>query len=495
MSAPPAYALNQRWLALASIVPIAVMIAAMALKPLWRDEYWSLFFSEPTLDLAALVETRMIAEVHPPLYYITLHLWRSMLPDDPAIARFLSLPILVAGAALVWLLGQDRREKVTFLLLSLGSYWVIYFAAEVRPYLLLYVGCVLSVFLLARMVEGRADRRAWLYPTWALLGILIGLTHYFGAIWFAAAGLCAGIAELVAKRPGRFIAIGVATTIAVAPALAWAYLSAQRIDPSLIQPSGNSLGAELLHVLNQFLRGLVVKTFGSNPLVLFAGFAGVVAALQFKQRLSSILVLAALVTVLVAFAVHFAAVNWIKERAFIVIMPALIFVFTRHISALRIGEGLNAQFASLIPIAALIMPFLFIPEYFKDRERLSDLRQFVRSHADACRGQPLLMYYRPSVHDDFQPTVARLVLTTTDGAQLFELIEADPDAPQQMRAPPSTCPIRAAALLLEKGGGESQRHARQAFARAGLDTERLHERGFGKGRNLLLVDESAPSAK
>lgn len=495
MNTTPAHALKLRWLALASVVPLAIMAAAMVLKPLWRDEYWSLFFSEPALALAALLETRMIEEVHPPLYYVGLHFWRGMLPDDPVIARFLSIPILLAGAALIWLLGRNRREKVIFLLLSLGSYWVIYFAAEVRPYLLLYVGCALSVFLLARMLDESDEGRAWLYPLWTLLGILVGLTHYFGGIWFAAAGLCAGVAELIAKRPGRFIAIGIATTIAVIPAVAWAFLSAQRLDPSLVQPSANAFGTELIHVLNQFLRGLVVKTFGSNPLALLAGFAGVVAALQFKQRFSSVLVFAALITVLIAFAVHFGAVNWIKERAFIVIMPALIFVIARHISALRIGDGLSARFASLIPIAAAIMPFLFIPEYFKDRERLGDLQAYVHSHAGACEGQPLLVYYRPSLHDDFQPTVARLVLRTTEGGQLFDLIEADPNAAQQVRAPHSNCPIRAAALLLEKGGGESQRLAYQAFARAGLDTERLQERSFGKGRNLLLVDEPAPSGR
>lgn len=493
MSEEPTRALSLRGLALASSVPLLMMIAAMLLKPLWRDEYWSLFFSDPGLDLAALIETRMIEEVHPPLYYIGLYLWRGLLPDDPVIARFLSLPILLAGAALILLLGRNRRETAIFLLLSLGSYWVIYFAAEVRPYALLYVGCALSVFLLARMVEGPNDGRAWLYPLWTLLGVLVGLTHYFGGIWFAAAGLCAGVAELIAKRPGRFMAIGVATTIAVVPAVAWALLSAQRLDPSLVQPSGNAFGAEMIHVLNQFLRGLVVKTFGSNPLVLLAGFAGAVAALRFKQRLSSILVFAALVTVLVAFAVHFAAVNWIKERAFIVIMPALIFVFARHISALRAGDGLSARFASYIPVAAAVMPFLFIPEYFKDRERLGDLQHYVRNHAEACQGQPLLIYYRPSLHDEFQPAVARIVLRSAGGGQMFDLRETDPNAAQQASAPPSTCPIKAAALLLEKGEGESQRLARQAFARAGLNLERLHEHAFGKGRNLLLVDEASLS--
>lgn len=490
MNATPPHALKLRWLALASLLPLSVMLAAMVLKPLWRDEYWSLFFSEPALDLTTLVQTRMLEEVHPPLYYLALHAWRSVLPNDPIIARLLAVPIVLAGAAAIWLLGKNKRETLIFLLFSLGSYWVIYFAAEVRPYLLLYVSCALSVFVLARLTEGGGVGGAWLlYPLWTFLGVAIGLTHYFGGIWFAAAGLCAGVAELIAKRPGRFIAIGVATTVALAPAAVWAYYSAQALGSGMLPPA-SEFAPELMHTLNQFLRGLVVKTFGSNPLILLAGFGGLMAAFSFKQRLTSILAFAALLTVLIAFAVHLAGVHWIKERAFIVIMPALIFVFARRIADVRIEDGIGARFASLIPVATLIMPFLFIPEYFKDRERLGDLQRYARSHAAACVGQPLLIHYRPSPHDGFQPMVARWVFRSADGDQLFQLIEAAPGA--ALPAPDSACPIRAAALLLEKGGGESRDLAYREFARAGLDTGRLQERAFGKGRSLLLIDEATP---
>lgn len=490
MNATPPHALKLRWLALASLLPLLVMLAAMVLKPLWRDEYWSLFFSEPALDLTTSVPTRMLEEVHPPLYYVALHAWRSMLPDDPIFARLLAIPIVLVGAASIWLLGKNKRETLIFLLFSLGSYWVIYFAAEARPYLLLYVGCGMSVFLLARIIEGGGDRRGWLLlPLWTLLGATIGLTHYFGGIWFAAAGLCAGVTELIARRPGRFIAIGVATTAALAPAAAWAYYSAQALGPGMLPPA-NEFAPELMHTLNQFLRGLVVKTFGSNPLILLAGFGGLIAAFSFKQRLSSILAFGALLTVLIVFAVHFAGLHWIKERAFIVIMPALIFVLARSVADLRIGDGMGARFASLVPVATLMMPFLFIPEYFKDRERLGDLQRYARSHAAACAGQPLLIHYRPSPHDGFQPMVARWVFRSADGGPLFQLIEAAPGA--ALQAPDSACPIRAAALLLEKGGGESRDLAYREFARAGLDTDRLHERAFGKGRNLLLVEEAPP---
>lgn len=84
-------------LAWATLVPIALMIVAMALKPMWRDEYWSLYFTEPRFSLIELVTGRMHWETHPPLYFVFLAVWRTVSDADIWI-RALALPFLAAGA-------------------------------------------------------------------------------------------------------------------------------------------------------------------------------------------------------------------------------------------------------------------------------------------------------------------------------------------------------------------------------------------------------------
>jgi len=57
--------LNLRAFALATLVPVIMMMTAMWFKPLWRDEYFSLFYSDPQQNLSYLSRERWNIDAHP----------------------------------------------------------------------------------------------------------------------------------------------------------------------------------------------------------------------------------------------------------------------------------------------------------------------------------------------------------------------------------------------------------------------------------------------
>ena len=484
-SAEPA--LSLRWLSIASVIPLAFMLAALLLKPLWRDEYWSLFFAAPDTSLE-----RLTVETHPPLYYGLLHLWMKV-SDSELWARALALPTLLLGAVGVYRTMPDKREAAVFLLLSLGSYWVIYFATEIRSYTLLYVLCAMTVAVVARVEQ--AGWSAARFMLWCVLGAALGMTHYFGGLWFALLSLFAGLRLLsVRKSLSGFVALGLVSVLALVPAMIWVWMSLSTMDMSG-QQSERAWPDELAFVVNQFLRGMIAKLIGSNPLVFIAGAGCLIPAFRSWKSMGGLLMTTVIATIIAAVIIHFSFVTLIKERAFIVIMPALIFMFSRAVTGFRVTDGWRGRLARYIPLAAAIMPFLFIPEYFKDREHIRDVTAYLQAHEAQCAGQPLIVYSRPTNHEGYSEMVQARVLVLRPGVAPMRIVPADEDAGGISMS--STCPAKAAALLLPRGRSKWHEAADAAFREAGLDPDALEEKSFGsKRRNILLIqpqDQATPA--
>ncbi|WP_298915724.1 hypothetical protein [uncultured Algimonas sp.] len=473
--------MNLRHFAVATFVPVAVMIAAMALKPLWRDEYWSLFFSDPSLPLAELFGGRWRNEVHPPLYYVLLHGWRHVF-DHPFALRLMSPLLLIVTGALTLRHAprSHRRTVTTFLLVCLGSYWVIYFATEIRPYTLLFCLTGLSVLLTREWVQ--ADPPGWaVCLCWTTVGAMMALTHYFGALWFACLGLVIGLDALRARRIGRFLTVGALTIAALVPLIGWLVWSLPVLDLS-DEMTQRSAAEKFAAGMQQLSRGLVVKTFLSNPVVTLLGVAGLIGAIRWRDHIGGVLLYAALLSVGLAFALHMFAVELIKERAFIVIMPAILYIL-----AARLAKR-QSRWTAFVPWAAALTPLLFAPEYFKNREGIPDMQAYLARYAGACDGQPVLAYYRQNAQRHFYPDATRSIMKGWDADPVFapDLLDA-----RQVRSAPATdCPVRAVGVLLSRQPDE-QADMDAVFSRAGLDIQTLVPMSFGQGRNRIWIDPDA----
>ena len=474
--------LKSRWSQAGLALALVIVIVGIAFRPYWRDEYWALYFSGRELSLHDAIAARMTRDVHPPLYFIAQHFWRAPIEAE-WWARIYNALVVVACGAGVWLLGRARRtETALFLLLCAGSYWVIYYSVELRMYGQLFGLCALSVVV---MRNALADPQKVSIPAFVFLmiGAAAGLTHFFGALWIAVAGFWTGLALLRLGSWRGFLAWGAASVLALVPVIAWIAAIHPEHNPgadSVMLPWGQAL----YFAAEQFLRGLIVKTAGSN-LAAFALLC-VMAWPLLKRRdpFDAALALAALTVTLAAFAIHIFVTPLIKERAFIVIMPALLYLMTRAID-LAATSGAAPRLRAAIPIFCLISPLFFLSEYSKDRERWHGLRALIAAQGPACADAPILVYNRHSEQAaDFHGYVTHMALRGAAGGRDPALLDSE----TVTHAPAAgACSVRALAMALPKGEGAEQAAARRAFFAAGLDLSRLEERRFGGGRQLAYV--------
>lgn len=467
---------------------LAILIAAVFLRAYWRDEYIALYFSGRGMSLHDALTQRMVHDVHPPLYFVILHFWRAV--AEPEIwARCFNFVALALGAAGVWLLGRKRpSETLLFLALCAGSYWVIFYSIEVRMYLMLFWLCAATVLVLRNALEAPSPRLSDA-ALFAAIGALASLSQFFGALWIAAAGLWMGLGYLREGKFSAFVLWGGASVLAIAPAAAWILYVRPDQNPVAAIPLA-PLGNALYYSSEQFLRGLVVKTFGSNLAAAFVLFACLPALLRRRDRFDGLLALASITVVLVAFALQLFVVPMIKERAFIVVMPAVMYLIVRAID-LAAQEGRARRARALVPLFALISPLFFLGEYSKDREHFDEVRALV---TPACAGQPVVAYNRESViGPDFHALLTQLVLNGGGGDPVaLDTAEMMADG---VLAPASACPVRAVALAMPNGESVLHEEARTRFRALGVPIDDLQERSFGDGRQLVYVAREAMSSR
>lgn len=464
--------LNLRAFALATLVPVVMMIVAMWLKPLWRDEYFSQFFADPNESLSFLLVDRWAPDPHPPAYNPLLWVW-SHFSVHPFWQKCLSFLILGLGAlAAVKLTAPDHKRRLfVFFLVCLGSYWLIYFATEIRPYVMNFTLSALLTLGAVRILE--TDKPGpGVYLFWLLVGIVLSLTHYFGALWFACLGFVIGLTRLTRGDKTEFVKIGLLSVIGMIPILLWANYSYAQMDFTAIANDA-PLGERFVAGAKQFLRGLLVKTFGSNPLITFLSLGTLGAALTGQHRTDSALIRAVILTVVLAFVLHLFFVNMIKERAFIVIMPALLWVMAGAISATQ------HKWARFIPLVTVVMPFLFIPEYFKNKEEIPELLAAMEPYQTFCADQPLAVYYRPALPKDLYPWTSEKLF----GNFARELV----DLRTATHLTKSPCPVLAVSVLLPKNDKDMIEEATGYILKAGYRLEDIEFQKFGKGRSLLWL--------
>jgi hypothetical protein len=471
-------------LTIASIVPLAVMLVACVMKPEWRDEFWTLFITEPNATPPFSLTKLRLDYAHPPLYYSLLHVWR-LIDSSEVWARLFSLAALGIGGVAAFRLARGRAEVPWFLLLCAGSYWFIYPATETRSYALVFVLCLLSVLISARALEEPAKRGRWL-ALWCIVGAALSFTLYFGALWISALGLCLGLSELRRGRMVQFAGWGVAAVIAILPAALWIWggsstsLAADAFSDEALARN------QLLMGLEQVLRAVVVKQVGSNVALAGAAILGAAVLWRRRENVDAVLLYAVLVALAVAFAVHLLWLPVIKERSLIVLIPALIFLAARAITVLPLESAAARRLLWAGPFVAALTPFAFIPEYFKDREDLVRTVALLKEKGANCAGAQIMVFVRrdKGIFPVAAWTARRTIeAAMPDGAQAPDIADAD----LRRVDPARTCAIRAVALLLGTRNGPVNKQAEETLRKSGVPLDELVEHNFGKGRQRVYV--------
>ena len=177
----------------------------------WADELTTLLITDPALGFTEFWQ-RVVADTHPPLYYLLMRGWSAVFGQTDLAAR---LPSAVFGILMIAAAGAmplPQSGRLTLMALMAISPGAIEFAQEGRSYaLLLLLSTVVTGACLgtvARLPEGRGRPRALALLT--VSGIIASYTHYFGFLLAVAAGAVTA-AAVRSRRTALAIAVIVAS--------------------------------------------------------------------------------------------------------------------------------------------------------------------------------------------------------------------------------------------------------------------------------------------
>jgi len=178
----------KRQVAWTAILLLAITLLALALRlyrlgaqSLWYDEGVSVYLARMSLpQLTAWTAD----DIQPPLYYYLLHFWLLLFGQSSSefVARFPSLFFGVLTVPLMYrtgrhLFGATAGLLVTFLTAISPLY--LWYSQETRMYTMLTFLCLLSSYLLLKVLERRAPPYAPLWLAFAVANVAAAYTHYF----------------------------------------------------------------------------------------------------------------------------------------------------------------------------------------------------------------------------------------------------------------------------------------------------------------------------
>ena len=252
----------QRWLIL-----LMLLWAAFGLR-LYRLDYQDIWWDEArNIDVATRplmeIATAPELDIHPPLYFYTLHAWTRLAGASAFATRFLSVWFGMLAIALVYQLarrlGATRGVDAGSLALAVAAFapYGLAEAQETRMYTMswaLLAGGMLSLWW-AMADQGRSWRR------WLLFGVLVGLalvTHYSTVFILTAWGIWLVVwafadARAMRARWLRLLMVAGIAILIVAPIIpiAWRQIPGYN-NPNLSLPS---LGAYLAQLYRAFTLG------------------------------------------------------------------------------------------------------------------------------------------------------------------------------------------------------------------------------------------------
>jgi len=239
------------WL-LAGILILAGLLRfwGLSAESLWLDEATSLVVAD---NSPAHIVALTAADIHPPLYYLLLHVWL-VFGQSEAAMRSLSAAIGLLSVAALYGLGRDLWGQTAGLLAALllaVSPLHIWYSQETRMYGLMALWAILSSWLMFRAWE----RGGWLnWAGYVLVAALGMYTHYYMGFVLLAQNLFVGYL-LLRRRVDRETLIHW-----VVAQLAWIVLFAPWIPTVISQLRGGG-GAWVAHAVGRPTPQVLWDTF------------------------------------------------------------------------------------------------------------------------------------------------------------------------------------------------------------------------------------------
>ena len=204
------------WVWLIPILLLATHVRLLYLTKadIWHDEgYTAAIIQQPIHDIVTITTT----DVHPPLYYVIMHVWQLVFGVSAVSLRGFSVVCGVATISLLFFLLQKLFSKRIAIfgsfLAALGPFLIRY-SDEARMYALAALLSVAATYVFVVAIE-KKNKKYW----WFLYGALIAAgfyTQYFLALlipahfvylWLKLGGTRAAIVQ-IAKNKNIWLAGG-----------------------------------------------------------------------------------------------------------------------------------------------------------------------------------------------------------------------------------------------------------------------------------------------
>jgi len=147
-------------------------------QSLWYDEGFSVYLAEMSLGE---VTARTASDIHPPLYYFLLHFWMLVSGSTEFALRFLSLIFGVLTVPLIYVVGRrllgDATGRLASGLIAISPLF-LWYSQEARMYTLVTFLCLLSTYLLLRVMDGQGSHHL-LWTGYVLTNVVAVYTHFY----------------------------------------------------------------------------------------------------------------------------------------------------------------------------------------------------------------------------------------------------------------------------------------------------------------------------
>ncbi|TAK89690.1 phospholipid carrier-dependent glycosyltransferase [Patescibacteria group bacterium] len=171
------------WVYLVTAVAAIPRFYNITKASIWHDEGYTMMLAP--MGVVEILE-RTARDVHPPLYYVTLHYWMFLFGTSELAARSLSAVCLLLAIPLTYLLMRrlfhSRAAAIATLLVAFSPFLIRY-SQEARMYGMVALLLLFATYSLVRALQDK--QKLW----WVLyaLAIAAGLyTHYYAVFLIAA---------------------------------------------------------------------------------------------------------------------------------------------------------------------------------------------------------------------------------------------------------------------------------------------------------------------
>lgn len=215
----PAFTANWPWFASVIALGFVLRMIGLSHQSLWLDEMTSIQVASSPLKL---IWSGQIFDNHtPPLYYILLHLWGTIVTLNEFGLRLFSTCIDVLNIVLLQsLCFEFFSKRISLLIVSAYAFspFMLYYAQEGRMYTLAVFFALLYAFTITRLIKAKTNWLLWSILAGTVLAMGV-YTHYYLA--FYAVGVFTAALFVVRRSHRQILSIVLSGLIGVLLFVPW----------------------------------------------------------------------------------------------------------------------------------------------------------------------------------------------------------------------------------------------------------------------------------